>query len=110
MQRCRRINQNWLSLLENAGVELSVERITRFLVDYDKKHDTRLHSYWGTLQQQAKDCQRKNTINGSIIALRQQATQQTLAILRGQSLDDKLYDPYGNKSSTNVSRHTLAKA
>ena len=104
------LNQHWLSLIAAESVETSPEGIEKFLKSYDKANSTALLNQWLDLQTMAKDCQKTNTVNGTIIALRYQSTQQTLSILKGQMPGDSTYDPQGNNSAGYSGGNAIAKA
>ena len=103
-------NQEWLQLLEKKLKPLNTNNINRFLRDYDKKNHTKLAEKWQILQNHARKCQRLNTINGTVIVLRNQAANQILSILRGQTGDNSTYDTYGNHKVIHNGGHSLAKA
>ncbi len=103
-------HQDWLALVEQQVKALSTDRVHRFLKYYDAKNNTKLFKIWKSLQDQARKCQRLNTINGTIIILRNQAANQILSILRGQSSENSTYDTHGNQKATNNGGHSLAKA
>jgi len=105
-----KIHQDWLALTEQQVKELSTDRINRFLMYYDRKYSTELFEKWKSLQSYARKCQRLNTINGSIISLRNQAANQILSILRGQTGDDSTYDTHGAQKAMHGGGHSLAKA
>ena len=104
------LNQNWLALVAAESIETSPEGISKFLKTCDEENNTSLSVQWEDLQNMAKDCQKINTINGTIIALRYQSTQQTLAVLRGQVPGDTVYDTQGNNTSGYTGGSALAKA
>lgn len=104
------LNQYWLSLIAAESIETSPEGIENFLNDYDKANNTSLLNQWIDLQTMAKDCQKTNTVNGTIIALRYQSAQQTLSILKGQVPGDSTYDPQGNNSPGFSGGSAIAKA
>jgi len=104
------LNQHWLSLIATESVETSPKGIEGFLKHYDQINNTTLLHQWLSLQNMAKDCQKTNTINGTIIALRYQSTQQTLSILRGQAPGDSTYDPHGNNTTGYSGGKAIAKA
>jgi len=103
-------HQDWLALAEQQIKVLSTDRMHRFLKYYDEKNDTKLFEIWKSLQDQARKCQRLNTINGSIIILRNQAANQILSILRGQASENSIYDTHGNQTAVYNGGHSLAKA
>ena len=104
------LNQHWLSLIAAESIETSPEGIETFLKNYDKTNNTALLKQWLELHTMAKDCQKTNTVNGTIIALRYQSTQQTLSILKGQLPGDSTYDPQGNNSVGYSAGNAIAKA
>ena len=104
------INQQWVAVLETASVILSPKGIASYLEDYDTVNKTRLSELWLNLQNLAKDCQKANAVNGTVITLRNKASQQTMAILRGQVPGNVVYDPSGNNTSGYIGGSSLAKA
>ena len=104
------LNQHWLTLVAAESIETNPEAISTFLKKCDEKNNTSISVQWVDLQNMAKDCQKINTINGTIIALRFQSTQQTLSILKGQVPGDAVYDPQGNNTSGYTGGNALAKA
>ena len=103
-------NQQWLALLERHIGTPTPKKIKQFLLDYDNKHQTSLSETWGSLTSHARKCQRQNTINGTVIVLRNQAGNQILSILRGQTGDNSTYDTHGNHKMIHNGGHSLAKA
>ncbi len=103
-------NQEWLTLLSQECQDMSPQGIDQFLGNYDVTHACSLSTQWGKLQTLAKACKKSNTVNGTIITLRHQSAQQTLAILRGQIPGDTVYNPKGNNSNSYSGGSALAKA
>ncbi len=103
-------NQKWLALLSQECQDMSPQGIGQFLDNYDAAHASSLSPQWEKLQTLAKACEKSNTINGTIITLRYQSAQQTLAILRGQIPGDTVYNPKGNNSTGYSGGSALAKA
>lgn len=104
-----KLNQQWLNLLATQCTDLSPKGITLFLEAYDEG-TTALTASWKDLQALASECKKANTVNGSIIALRFQAAQKTMAILRGQVPGNNVYDPRGNNTTGYSGGNALAKA
>ena len=104
------INQRWATLFTTVCNEMSSESIASYLQDYDQVNHTQLSGLWLTLQSLAKDCQKANTINGTIVTLRNKSAQQTMAILRGQVPSNVVYDPSGNNTPGYIGGNSLAKA
>jgi len=104
------LGRAWEILLKNKGVELSADGIGRFLNEFDNVNNTQLQAAWISLQEKAKECQKKNIVNGSVISMRHQTTQQTLSLLRGQRPEERLYNHYGAESNTLSNGKSLAKA
>ena len=104
------LHKHWLALITAESVKADPDEITAFLKSCDEENNTSLSVQWLDLQNMARDCQKINTINGTIIALRYQSTQQTLAILRGQVPGDSVYDPQGNNTTGFSGGNALAKA
>lgn len=100
----------WELLLKNRNVELSMEGISQFLNKFDHEHNTELLSAWTTLLEKTRLCKEKNTVNGTVINIRNQATQQVLALLRGQKPEDRMYNHHGCESSLSTGGKSLAKA
>lgn len=104
------LSRAWEVLLKNKGVELSAKGIERFLQEFDAVNNTQLQTAWSSLQDKARECQKKNIVNGSVIAMRNQTTQQAIAVLRGRKPEERLYNHYGAESSTYAGGNSLAKA
>jgi len=104
------LGQAWELLLKNRGVALSAEGIGRFLNEFDEVNGTQLLAAWTSLLEKASECLQKNTINGSVIAMRNQTTQHLLALLRGQKPEDRLYNHLGGESNLSAGGKSLAKA
>lgn len=104
------LGQAWFILLKNKGVELSGEGISRFILEFDKVNGTDLQSAWKSLRAHAEECNKKNLVNGSVIAMRYQTTQQAINVLRGRRPEDRLYDNYGAEASTYTAGKSIAKA
>ncbi len=104
------LTQAWFVVLKNKGVELSGDGINQFLREIDVASNSQLLTTWQLLQEKAIECQQKNTINGSVIAMRQQTTQKTINLLRGFNSEHHSYDHFGNESNTYSGGNSLAKA
>lgn len=106
-----KLNQQWLALLALKCTDMSPDGISHFLAK-QKNVDEKpaLSTLWLDLQSTAKACKKANTVNGSIITLRHQSTQKTMAILRGQIPGNTVYDPRGNNATGYVGGSALAKA
>lgn len=107
------VNLSWQTLLKSANVEFTQDGIRKALDKADNDPAKNLSVLWDTLANTAKECQKQNAINGAVITLRSQVTDQALAILRGQSLAETTYDPSGKQqygSGSNTGGHTIAKA
>jgi len=104
------LNQHWLALLEIEGASLNVDGIFTFLEQYDKSKRTSILPQWKKLLAEAKKCQRLNTINGATLTLRNQATQQTMTILRGHMPGDSLYNGNGTEMPNYAGGKSIAKA
>lgn len=104
------LNQHWLSLLELEGAKLDVISIKKFLSEYDRKESTNLLHMWQNILSMAKQCQRLNTINGATLTLQNQVTQQAMAILRGHTPGNTLYNIQGSETPNSVGGRSIAKA
>lgn len=104
------LNQHWLSLLELEGADIDIEGINIFLNDYDKSKATNLLYLWENILNMAKKCQRLNTINGATLTLQNQVTQQAMAILRGHTPGNTLYNYQGSETPNCIGGKSIAKA
>jgi len=104
------INKQWLALLETQIQDISIEKIKNLLIQLDNEFKLDVLKLWESLQSLAKQCQRQNSINGTIITLSYQNSLQTLSILRGQQPGDNIYNPSGNQVTTYSAGHSFAKA
>jgi len=100
----------WQDLMQQRNIESGTKGVETFLGQHDTENESNLLQSWLKSQSLAKQCQRLNAINGTIIILRNQAVQQTLSILRGQLPDNHLYDTKGNQKPTISGGHEIAKA
>ena len=103
-------NQEWLTLLERYVGTPAPSKIKQFLNNYDNRHQTSLSESWQSLTSHARKCQRLNTINGTVIVLRNQAGNQILSIIRGQNGNHSTYDTHGNHKIIHNGGHSIAKA
>jgi len=101
------LNNNWQRLLVASQVDISEQSIRLFLAKLDPDGTSGLVTSWNALCEHTKACQRLNTVNGSVIVLRQHATQQALDILQGKS-HSNTYGPKGQKLSNNYGGHSIA--
>lgn len=104
------LGRAWEVLLKNKGIELTAEGILQFLIEFDAVNSTELADRWQQLRETAKSCQKKNTVNGSIVAMRHQSTQQIINLLHGRTPEERLYNNSGGESSTYSGGNSLAKA
>lgn len=104
------LNQHWLALLELEGASLNVDAIKTFLQEYDAINSTMLLSLWEKLLAKAIKCQRLNTINGATLMLQNQVTQQAIAILRGHTPGNTLYNFQGSEMPNFAGGRSIAKA
>lgn len=102
------LNQDWQTTLRTENIKIGIAEITQALESADPAASLGLVQSWQSLSEQAKACHRQNQINGTVLVLRHQATQQTIDLLRGQQ-DDATYDPQG-KRKPGGEGHTIAKA
>ena len=106
-----KLNQQWLALLSSKCADMTPDGITHFLAGHKNTDDKpALSTLWLELQSTARACKKANTVNGSIIALRHQSTQKTMAILRGQIPGNTVYDPHGNSATGYAGGNAIAKA
>jgi len=101
------LNKNWQRLLEASHVNISQQGIRLFLAKLDPNKTFDLVTNWDTLCEHTKTCQRLNTVNGTVIVLRQHTTQQALDILQGKSNSDT-YGSKGQRLSTDYGGHSIA--
>ncbi len=102
-----KLNKNWQQLLAASQVDISEQNIRLFLAKLDPSETFGLLMNWNALCKHTKACQRLNTVNGTVIVLRQHATRQALDILQGKS-HSNTYGPKGQKLSNNYGGHSIA--
>ena len=102
------LNQQWQTVLRDNNIKIDITLITQALRHADDQSAQGLLPLWESLGKLAKECQRQNQINGAVLLLRQQVTQQTLNLLRGQS-NEGTYDTKGQRKPGGEG-HSLAKA
>lgn len=102
-------NHQWQDALHKSHIKITLAEISEGLRQCDPENKYDLLSAWEQLAQLAKECQRQNMVNGAILVLRQQATQQTLDILRGKLPGEDTYGPAGHTKNGGDSK-SLAKA
>jgi len=102
------MNQTWQSTLREHNIKIDLAEITKALQNADNNASQGLFQSWQTLSELAKACQRQNQINGAVLVLRQQVTQQTIDLLRGQT-NEGTYDTNGQRKPGGEG-HSLAKA
>ncbi len=73
----------WQELLRQNQVEITLPTIEAALVHADGGQPGALIETWASLAEAAKECQRLNTVNGTVLILRQRATEDLLSIVRG---------------------------
>lgn len=93
------LSQAWLGLLLDTQAEITSEGIRAHLQAADPQETLQLLPLWQQLGEQARECQRQNQVNGAILVVRQQATQQALDILRGMPEGQPTYGPKGTSGS-----------
>lgn len=103
-------SSRWQALIALENIQPDTKSLATFLALADRENESNLLQSWQRLLDLAKQCQRLNAINGTIMVLRNQAVQQTLSILRGQFPRDQLYDTNGNQRSTYSGGQEIAKA
>ncbi len=95
------LSQQWLGLLLDDQTEITAEGIRAHLQAADPDNSLRLLPLWEQLGQLARECQRQNQVNGAVLVVRQQATQQALDILRGMPPEGQAsYGPQGTTRTT----------
>jgi flagellar biosynthesis/type III secretory pathway chaperone len=104
------LNGKWLDMLHDANVKISISAIHDKMQELDPDNKRGLVELWEVLSQTARECHRQNTINGTTMIIRQQATQATIEILRGQMPGESLYGPQGQKESSATDGKSIAKA
>lgn len=107
------LTKQWLSTLLSMDAEITLDGIREFLASHDADQHLNLVKTWEVLGEQATECRRQNTVNGAVVAVRQQATQYSLDILRGCTPGERTYTATGQTkaySSNNGSGGTLGKA
>ena len=101
------LNKDWLDCLKSANIEISINGIRQALEAADAQTQLGLASQWQHLSENAKACQRQNTINGTVLELRHHTTQFALDILNGSPANNT-YGPTG-KTSNDGNNNPLAK-
>jgi flagellar biosynthesis/type III secretory pathway chaperone len=93
---------------------LSVDRLSSEIetlgraADADKRNDggpdERLHGLLRTFRTVARDCERLNLTNGTIIRSRQRQVAEGLAVLRGRDRDEDTYTRAGSSAASGTRR------
>ncbi|MDH5376955.1 MAG: flagellar protein FlgN [Gammaproteobacteria bacterium] len=91
-------NKDWQALLNQAEIPITLDDIKRHLMQIDKSESTSLVDQFKTLGEVAKKIQQQNTVNGTVLNLRQEATHQILSLLYGAE-QSNTYGPSGKKES-----------
>jgi flagellar biosynthesis/type III secretory pathway chaperone len=104
------LNQSWQDFLRAQKAEFTLEGIRKAILALEQAEPQGLPALWEKLGELSQTCQRQNTINGAVVILRQQVTNQALDILRGQSMGGSTYDNKGGKKPSGGVGHTIAKA
>lgn len=105
------LNQNWQDFLRSQKAEFTLKGIRTAILKLEKAEPQKLPMLWEQLGDLSQTCQHQNTINGAVVTLRQQVTQQALEILRGQTMGNgDTYDNKGGQQSSSGLGHTIAKA
>lgn len=105
------LNQNWQDFLRSQKAEFTLQGIRTAILKLEKAEPQKLPMLWEQLGDLSQACQHQNTINGAVVTLRQQVTQQALEILRGQTMGGgNTYDSKGGQQSSGGPGHTIAKA
>jgi len=100
VEHLEKLNQSWQQTLRLVKTKFTLKGIESTLTKADPKGTHELVACWKELGLLAKECQRLNLINGATIALRQQVTEQMLAMLRGQPTESHTYGPKGTSYNT----------
>lgn len=103
------LNQDWQQLLRHARVPIDLDSISNSLEKVDPRNELGLLDQWSALADLARECQKQNTINGSVILLRQQAATYSLDILTGQNSANETYGPKGTSHQSGKGGHSLGK-
>jgi len=82
-----------------------------FISHYGQLNGDRIEHIWQEFLELLEQCHHQNSINGCMIKQQQQATQQALAILRGQDTEAVAnYGPTGISTTGGIVPNPLAKA
>lgn len=95
------LNQTWQDFLRSQKAEFTLDGIRNAILKLEKAEKQGLPVLWEKLGDLSQACQKQNTINGAVVILRQQVTQQALDILRGQTMGgNSTYDNKGEQKSS----------
>ena len=82
---------------------------TNACIEWCDEND-KLARLWQQLLDEVRTCQRRNSVNGTLVQFGRRNVQQLLDILRGQLQSGRLYDPAGDTATCVETTRTLAKA
>jgi|GEM_PF-3752204 len=97
--------------MEAQGFQPGTDSRRFFISRYGDTRGERIEKIWREFLSLLERCHRQNSVNGCMLKKQQAATQQALAILRGQDTDPAdNYGPPGFSTTTSTAAIPLAKA
>ncbi len=93
-------------ILRDAGIDPEQTDLNAL---FNRPGQEKIQQHWQELSSLLSQCRQQNRVNGGIIKISQNFTQQSLDILRGVPSLSKLYNPKG-KTDTIAGKRQLAQA
>lgn len=104
------LNRNWQDLLHALNTEFTLDGISRKMNELDSGKKFELVSLWEKLGELSRGVQQQNIVNGAVVTMRHQVTEQAMKILRGQTMGGSTYGRGGREVNLDVGGNTIAKA
>ncbi len=98
-----------LKCIESAR-QVGAERAELLPADNDFSTNPTISLRWEKLSRLAHSCKEKNDHNGTLIRWQHKYIEQTLAVLRNDGAEQKLYGPDGGSERKGVRRGSLGSA
>ena len=108
VDRLEQANRQWQDVLNQAGVPITLDDIHAFLSQKDAEDQLGLETTFEKLSELSREIQKQNIVNGTVLNLRYQATEQLLSIMTGKE-KEVVYGPEG-KQTSGGGGNTIAEA
>lgn len=102
LERLARHEQERIQLLESNGMKHAPDSMDRFI--QASQDDGKLPDLWQRLQSTAADCRELNRHNHQLVELFSAHTNKALRALRGETTEENVYGPDGDKNAPHENR------